>query len=115
MAPAKHPDLPVDVSGNVFLKTGGMSVAPDWRLLPPHRIPRRLNKIVRDATGDNRLLCWRLGDTPFVEGPVSDGLVLRVDKPTHGHIEPSMTMPLKTYTEALAATQELWVKVEGLK
>src|SRR5258707_1348324 len=108
-----HPgkiDLPVDTSGNVHPRTGGMSVVPDWRILPPHRIPMRLNKIVRDAKGDNRLVCWRLGDLPFVDGPLSSELLLRVEGPTHGLMEPSMTVPLGVYSASLAATRELWEK-----
>src|SRR5205085_802621 len=96
-------------------KTGGMSVAPNWRDLPPHRIPRRLNNLVPKATGNDRLVCWTLGNLQFIEGAIAIELFLRTANPRHGLIEPSISMSFKTYTDALTATQDLWVKVEGLE
>jgi hypothetical protein len=41
---------------------GGMSVAPQWRLLPVHRIPRRLRAKFPQAAGKNSVFLWRMGE-----------------------------------------------------
>jgi hypothetical protein len=102
-------DIPVDTHGNVSPKKGGMSVAPNWRDLPLHRIPRRLKNIVPSAAGNDKDACWRMGSGPFIQDTVAAGLVLRPDRPVHGNVEPSETMPLTSYQEFIAATQELWI------
>jgi len=43
-SPDEHADIGIDAEGMVEPGTSGMSVAPAWRLLPTHRIPRRLRK-----------------------------------------------------------------------
>jgi hypothetical protein len=109
VSPAETYDIAVNAKGNVSPKTGGMSVAPSWRDLPFFRIPKRLKPIFRDAAGDNRFCCWRLGDVQFVEGPLLDRLFLRIDTAQHGVVEPSVTVPLDTYISALAATRDRWI------
>jgi hypothetical protein len=105
-------DIPVDDQSNVSPKTGGMSVAPSWRDLPAHRIPRALNSIVRDACGDDRLFVWRFGDAQFVGGPLSDRLALRLENEKHGLVEPASKMSLAVFCSALAATRDTWKKIE---
>jgi hypothetical protein len=100
-------DLPSD-DGQVSPGTGGMSVAPSWRDLPPHRIPRRLLHLAPDAAGSDADACWRMGVGPFEAGAVAEGLSLRPDRPDHGLVEPSERMTLERYQAALAATRDLW-------
>lgn len=103
-------DLRVDAGGNVH-PGKGMSVAPHWMLLPLHRIPRRLGKKfpeVRRATGKDQDVCWKMGEGPFVESRVEEGLSLFVDGPRHGMVGPSETMKVDAFLAALIATRELW-------
>jgi hypothetical protein len=92
-----------------------MSVAPAWRLLPVHRIPRRLRAKFPRPAGKNQCFVWRMGEGPFREAPVADRLLLRPDpeKPNaHGFVEPVCTMPVGEYQAALAATRDQWVVAE---
>jgi hypothetical protein len=100
-------DIPVR-DGRVSPGTGGMSVAPAWRALPPFRIPRRLIHLAPDAAGKDEDACWRMGEGPFEEASVAESLTLRPDRPTHGVVEPSEAMPLERYQDALAATRDRW-------
>ena len=105
--PEDPEDIAVD-SGHVAPGTGGMSVAPSWRDLPPWRIPRRLMHLVPKAFGKNEDACWRMGDGPFKAGHVAEGLSLRLDRPKHGVVEPNNRMTLGAYRAALAATRDRW-------
>ena len=58
--PDEHADIGIDAEGMVEPGTSGMSVAPAWRLLPTHRIPRRLRAKFRRATGKSELFLWRM-------------------------------------------------------
>lgn len=102
-------DISADAAGLVHPGTGGMSVAPTWRDLPPHRIPRRLRHLAPEAAGNDADACWRMGEGPFAAGGVAEGLLLRPGRPTHGTIEPAMPMTLGRYQAALATTRERWV------
>ncbi len=106
-------DIDVSPSGSVKPDTGGLSVAPDWRRLPPFLIPRRLANEVGEARGSNRLACFRLGAFPFSETMIGESLRLRPDSPDHGTIEPSREMPIDEYQAALANTRHLWVVDES--
>jgi hypothetical protein len=106
--PDPKPDVTPDANGAVRPGTGGMSVAPNWRRLPTHRIPKRLRHIVPKAHGKNEDACWCLGDGPFADGPVAPGLSLRVDAPRHGLVEPDAVMTAPAYQDALAATRDDW-------
>lgn len=102
-------DVSPDVNGNVYPGTGGMSVAPAWRDLPPHRIPRRLRSRCPKALGNDGYVCWRMGSGPFIDGHVHEHLQLRVDSAVHGLVEPEMMLSLERFQAALAATREKWV------
>jgi hypothetical protein len=106
----RYDDIGSNQAGEVVPGTGGMSVAPEWRVLPDHRIPRRLNPKLdtRRATGDNRLMCWRYGSGGFETSPLTDDVSLAVDSPSHGVVEPSSKMSLARYEQALAATAPDW-------
>lgn len=101
-------DITADENGFVIPQTGGMSVAPSWRDLPPHRIPLRLQPIARDACGRNEDACWRMGSGDFDDSPVTDSLDLRREKSDHGLVEPSRTMELNDFQVAIASTYDLW-------
>src|SRR5438445_192523 len=81
-------DVDLDDQGRGVLNGKGMSVAPAWRALPYFLIPERLKDRVPRARGSNGLSCFTMGDGPFADGPVADGLDLLVDKPTHGVVAP---------------------------
>ena len=109
--PDEYADIPVSADGLVEPRTGGMSVAPAWRLLPVHRIPRRLRAKFPRAAGKNALFLWHLGEGPFAEGPLADRLLFRPDPANpnrHGLVEPAARMPAGEYQAALAATQDQW-------
>lgn len=104
-------DLPVDSDGNVH-PGKGMSVAPHWKLLPLHRIPRRLGKKfpdIRQAAGKDQDACWKMGVGPFINSQVRDGLALFVDSPRHGVVGPSKAVNKDEFLAALIATRDLWV------
>lgn len=110
--PDDHADIGVAENGTVAPGMGGMSVAPAWRLLPIHRIPRRLRAKVPQAAGKNSVFLWRMGDGTFVEGPLAERLRFRPDpaKPDrHGFVEPETRMPAADYQKALAATRDRWI------
>ena len=106
----RYDDLPADAEGKVGPGKGGMSVAPDWRSLPRHRIPMRLNDKLESptASGNNQLKCWRYGAGRFISGALTQEIRLVVDSATHGTVEPAEKMPAVEYQAALAATQPDW-------
>ena len=111
--PNPHPDILVDEERNVHPETGGMSVAPAWRDLPWHLIPRRLHPRAR---GKNALVCWRLGDGEFASSVVTGDLKFRTDPSDprkHGFVEPSRVMTIEEYREALAGTRDDWIQDEN--
>jgi len=111
LPPDPHADVHPDGSGEVHPGGGGMSVAPDWRRLPSHRIPKRLRPALhgdQDARGKENLYCWRMGEGPFERAPVSDELQLAPDQPDHGVVEPSTPMPVADFQGYLAATRGEW-------
>ncbi len=101
-------DIPVDDDGNVAPNTGGLSVAPSWRNLPPGRIPRRLRPVFGRARGSNRYCGWVIGDGEFEDGAIDAGLFFRRDKPTHGVVEPEQTTTFDDFQTCIAATREQW-------
>jgi hypothetical protein len=103
-----HDDMPVDADGNVH-PGKGMSVAPHWKMLPLHRIPRRLRSKVPRATGNLQNTCWRMGNGPFENGVVAESLTLLVDSVSHGVVGPEVEMAADEYLLAVALTRDLWV------
>lgn len=105
----KPEDIPVDDSGRVSPLTGGMSVSPAWRSLPPYRVPARLRPLCPKARGRNDFFCWRMGEGEFVDGTLAPGLKFRRDTATHGLVEPVQSVPLETYEADLVATRDHWI------
>src|SRR5437764_15404687 len=81
-------DVDLDGEGKVILNDKGMSVAPAWRDLPYFLISKRLKIRFRDARGPSNLYCFTMGEGPFTDGSVADGLDLKVDAPKHGVVAP---------------------------
>jgi hypothetical protein len=106
-------DVDLDEEGRVILNDKGMSVAPDWRVLPPHLIPRRLRDQFPEAIGSPQLHCFVMGDGPFQDGPMAEGLELKRDSPRHGVVSPQSLVMLDQYQKDLAATRGLWIVDEG--
>ena len=87
----------------------GMSVAPAWRDLPFFLIPKRLKHKFPGARGSSDLYCFTLGEGPFTDGSVADGLDLKIDSPTHGLVVPRISVPLDQYQRDLADTRDRWI------
>lgn len=93
-------DIPLGPGNRVAPQTGGMSVAPKTPMnLPVFRRPQILLGTGKDPV-------W--GIHASMLGPQ---LRFHQDSPTHGVIEPSMSMSLDAYKKALADTKETWIKV----
>jgi len=90
----------------------GMSVAPGWERLPPHRIPQRLQHLAKGARGDDKLCCWEMGSGAFENAALGAGLRLHPDegkeKPNHGVIAPAAPVHVDRFQLHLAATRGDW-------
>jgi len=107
-------DIAFDKDEMVRPATGGMSVAPTWRQLPSHRIPRRLRlNGAPDARGKDEDACWRMGDGAFVSGALIGQSRLAVDRPSHGVVEPFAVMTHTMCVQELVGTQSIWVVDEA--
>ena len=90
-------DIEVDATGSVHPETGGMSVTPDNPMdLPLHRRPRSLL-----GTGNRPV--WSIASAH-----IAGRLTVRQDRRTHWLIEPSSSMELAVFEEALADTAPRW-------
>jgi len=96
-----------------------MSVSPSVETLPPHRLPRRLQKKYPErfpeASAPNAVYCWSMGEGGFVPGFVADHLRLRLDPEAperHGFVEPEGRMKVEDYEAALGATRNQWRRWE---
>ena len=102
-------DINIDAAGNVLLDDNGMSVAPGWRNLELHRIPKRLGTIVSGSRGPNSTHCFTTGAGPFQRDPFAQGLELIPDIAIHAAVAPVAVVPLAQYEADLAATRPDWV------
>jgi RHS repeat-associated protein len=89
-------DIPVGPDGMVHPGTGGMSVAPSPGALPEFRRPPQFGGTGRDPV-------WGMSTDDL-------GSQLRYvpDSPTHGTVQPSMSMTFDEYQQALCATGACW-------
>jgi hypothetical protein len=110
-----EPDIRPDVNGLVYPRSGGMSVSPSAGELPAHRIPRRLKSRYPQATGNDKVRIWRMGDGPFSDARLTDVLILRIDSknPRHGLIEPAIVVLADAFVVALEETKNSWSIDEG--
>jgi hypothetical protein len=101
-------DISPDENGQVTPGTGGMSVSPMLFHFPKVLLPRRFQHLVPSARGSNKNYVWRMG--------VSPGLILAVDRPDHGTVQPDSLMLLASYEKALAQTRKEWaIDESGVK
>jgi hypothetical protein len=105
-------DVDLDAQNNVMVNGKGMSVAPNWRDINVHRIPKRLRPIVPGAGGSNNTFCFRAGNGAFVQGAFAKGLTLEPDSATHGNVAPAQVVPLVDYEADIAATRPDWQEDE---
>jgi hypothetical protein len=102
------------VDGLVHPGTGGMSVSPSKRELPPHLIPKRLRNQgypeARRSNAKSDTFPCRTGNGEFADGPFCQGLQLRIDRNdlTHGLVEPDRPVTLAEHRVAIEATRSNW-------
>ncbi len=113
--PSPRADVDIDSNGCVIRNQKGMSVAKQWRDLPRHRIPERLDDGELGAIGPNSDRCWKMGTGLFQPGEVSADLdlVIKSHDPAKGNVVPNQTIPLAQFQAALAATRDQWVVDEA--
>jgi hypothetical protein len=104
-----NPDIRISDTGLVEPNSGGMSVAPHWRDLPAHRIPKRFIQMFHGARGKDEYCIWRFGTGLFQTESINEGLMLVIDKPTHGTFQPAQTMHIVQFQQLLAETRTDWV------
>ena len=108
-------DVKPDNAGNVA-PGKGMSVGRAWHELPFKRIPRRLEDKMPNGfpipMGSNETCIWQMGDGPFADGDLENGLRLRVTQPKHAQIEPGAVMPLVELQKRLAGTVDAWHPID---
>ncbi|MFI5459521.1 MAG: hypothetical protein ACHRXM_29190 [Isosphaerales bacterium] len=108
--PNPNADIDLDEDGDVILNGKGMSVAENWRGLPPHLVPKRLKPIFPGAAGSNQLACFRFGQGPFSPGLLNSrlSLVLKGHDIHAGNVVPAHSVPERQFQDDLAATQADW-------
>ena len=76
----------------------------------PHLIPKRLASILAGASGSNSLACYRMGEGPFVAGPLAAGLelALKAGSTVAGNVVPDQPATLEQFQADLAATRKSW-------
>ena len=112
--PPQVADITPDGNGDVHPGTGGMSVRASILDFPPMMVPTIYLRLVPTAYyGKKDRRIWKMGEGPFVSGPVAEALELRVDSGdnTHGLLEPGKAMPASGYQSALAETKDKWDEV----
>jgi len=108
--PNANADIDLDENGDVTLNGKGMSVAENWRRLPPHLVPKRLKPIFPGASGSNNVGCYRFGQDPFLPGLLNTrlALVLKGNDPHAGNVVPARSVREREFQDALAATRDEW-------
>jgi hypothetical protein len=108
--PNPNADIDLDENGNVILNGKGMSVAENWRGLPPHLVPKRLKPIFPGAAGSDNVACFRLGQGQFSPGPLNARLtlVLKRHDTRAGNIVPARSVREHEFQDDLAATRDEW-------
>ncbi len=107
---ARPNEIDLDAQNNAMPTDKGMSVAPEWRLLPFVVLPRRL-----DPRGRCRLPghCFRRGTAAFQQAVFGTNLELVPDAPVqgvvrHGIVRSEQPVPMADHQQNLAATRDEW-------
>ena len=69
--PNPNADIDLDANDLVILNDRGMSVAANWRSLPAHLIPKRLQPLFAGAAGSNSLTSYKMGTGQFAASAVN--------------------------------------------
>lgn len=101
-------DIHVAPNGAVQPRTGGMSVAPNWRDLKGHRIPKRLKPLCEKATGNNTDRIWFMGEGVFENSQIDEYLELICESEIHGSIGPVHAVHIGDLQAHLAMTRHRW-------
>jgi len=109
-----HPraDVTLDEDGYVSPAAGGLSINQDWKRMHVNHIPSRYKHLVMDARGSNKKSLWQLGSLAFANGPISDGLELRITSENHGLIEAAEKMMIDKFQGLLQDTRPQWSAFE---
>ena len=112
-------DIDADENGVVTPGHGGLSVNSAWESLPYFTIPRRLLgalplKNFREAAGGDNARIWSHPAGAFPSAatepvPFAAGLVLRVERPGKGLVEPDRAVPHDQYRLDIQRTRSGWV------
>ena len=107
------------MEGPLNAKSGSLSVFAAIKKPPGRLIPARLRDLYPDhfqkARGDDSPVVWCLGSGEFQNGPITDYLVLRLDRPgekRHGLIEPDAWMKVEDFQVELRSTIYDWMICE---
>jgi len=113
--PRERFDVVPASDGTIEPGTGGMSVSRTWSDMPHFTVPRRLRRSgsFTGGTGGPACRIWSHDAEGFTDTPPSvslfaTDLVLRVDAPGHGLVEPAGPMHHAAYASAIAATRAGW-------
>jgi hypothetical protein len=107
---ARANEIDLDAQNNSIPTAKGMSVAPEWRLLPPVVLPRRLDPRGRCT---KPVHCFRRGAAQFQVATFGTNLELIPDPPQqgivkHGIVRPEQPVPVADHQKNLASTRAEW-------
>ena len=102
-------DVDLDDNDSVILNSKGMSVAPNWRLLPVFRIPQRLRHIAPKAIGNSNCYCFAMGKGEFKSEAINADIELIKDNQNHGVIAPRNSVSINSFRAQLATTRSEWI------
>ena len=111
---ARPTEIDLDAQNNATPTDKGMSVAPEWRLLPFVVLPRRLDPRGRCT---KPVHCFRRGTAQFQQMTFGNNLELVPDAPAqsvvrHGIVRPAQAVPVADHQQNLAATRAEWETFE---
>ena len=114
---ARPTEVDLDAQNNAITTDKGMSVAPEWRLLPFVVLPRRLDPRGRCT---KPVHCFRRGIAPFQQVLFGNNLELVPDPPVqgvvkHGIVRPAQAVPAVAHQQNLAATRAEWAIREMIR
>jgi hypothetical protein len=75
------------INGQIVNNTEGLSVAPNWRVLPMRFIPSRLRGrlgALKPTLGSDLNVCFSMGEGDFQTENLSPDIRLHIDTSTHG-------------------------------
>jgi hypothetical protein len=107
---ARPSEIDLDAQNNATPTDKGMSVAPEWRLLPFVVLPRRLHPRGRCTVPVH---CFRRGTAQFRQMTFGNNLELVPDPPiqgvvTHGVVRPAQAIPVADHQQHIADTRDEW-------